>query len=191
MAFPLVFGFQKKKNYISVMAFPLVFSSIVLSSSESRSAGHMGHQTLPVGSRTLSSNIRFRRCFQVRAMQAEAVISEPGHMESKNLYEVLEISPAATAKDIKRAYRKLAREFHPDQATSPDGKNESTQMFLRIHNAYVTLLDPHDRAQCDRQLWGQVRGLAGQTWSKATNGRAPAYGYCGHMGLSWETDQCW
>jgi hypothetical protein len=176
------------------MAASLLFSSNVFSSIESPSAGHMGRQTPPVGWITRSRNVRFRRCFKVRAMQASAgadeVISAPGHMQSKNLYKILEINPAATAKDIKRAYRKLAREFHPDQATSPEAKNESTQMFLRIHNAYVTLSDPHDRAQYDRQLLGQVRGFAGQTWSKATNGQAPAYRYCGHVGRSWETDQC-
>jgi hypothetical protein len=177
------------------MAFSLAFSSNVFSSTESLSAGHVGRQTPPAGWSTRSRNVRFRRCFKVRAMQAsagaEAVLSEPGHMESKNLYEVLEISTAATAKDIKRAYRKLAREFHPDQATSPEGKNERTQMFLRIHNAYVTLSDPHDRSQYDRQLLGQVRGFSSETWSKATSGRAPAYRYRGHVGRSWETDQCW
>lgn len=177
------------------MASSLVFPSNVLSSNESPSAGHMGFQRAPAGSSTRSTNLRFRRCFKMRAVQAsvgaEAAISDQRHMESRNLYEVLAISPAATAKDIKRAYRKLAREFHPDHAASPQEKNESTQMFLRIHNAYVTLSDPHDRAQYDVQLWGQVRGFAGQTWSKVTNGRAPAYRYCGRMGRSWETDQCW
>lgn len=44
-----------------------------------------------------------------------AVIAEPGHTESNNLYEILEIRPAGTSKHIKTACRKLEREFHPDQ----------------------------------------------------------------------------
>lgn len=125
------------------------------------------------------------------SVSAETVISEPGHMKSKNLYEVLEISPVATAKDIKRAYRKLAKEFHPDHAATSQAKYKNTQMFLTIHNAYVTLSNPHDRVQYDRQLSAPVRGLGGQTWSNVTIGRPPAYRYCGHTGRSWESDQCW
>jgi DnaJ-class molecular chaperone len=122
---------------------------------------------------------------------AEAATSDTGHMDSKNLYEVLEIGPAATAKDIKRAYRKLAREIHPDQAASPEEKKKSTLMFLRIHNAYVTLSDPHDRALYDRQLSAPMWGFPGQTGSKATSERPTTYRYCGHLGRSWESDQCW
>lgn len=174
------------------MASSLVFSSNVF---EFPSTGHIGVQRPPAGSSTRSTHVRFRRCFKARAVQAsvgaESAISNHGHMESRNLYEVLAVCPSATAKDIKRAYRKLAREFHPDQAASPEDKNESTQMFLRIHNAYVTLSDPHERAQYDRQLWAPLRGFAGQTWNKAANGRTPAYTNYGHMGRSWESDQCW
>jgi hypothetical protein len=36
-----------------------------------------------------------------------------------------------------------------------------------------------------------VRGFAGQTWRKESNGQPPAYTYCGHVGRSWESDQCW
>jgi DnaJ-class molecular chaperone len=112
-------------------------------------------------------------------------------METQSLYEVLGVSQGATAKDIKRAYRKLAMEFHPDRAASPQGKNQNTQIFLRIHNAYVTLSDPHDRAQYDRQISAQVRGFSGQTWSSASYQRAPTYGTWRGRGRSWETDQCW
>lgn len=177
------------------MASSLLFSPNVLSSNESPSAGHMDLRRPPAGSSSRSRNVRFRTCFKVRAMRAslgaEAAISDQGHMESKNLYEVLEIGPAATAKEIKKAYRKLAREIHPDHAASPEAKQKSTQKFLRIHNAYVTLSDPHDRALYDRQLSAPMAGFAGQKWSQAPNGQRPAYRYCGHVGQSWESDQCW
>jgi hypothetical protein len=174
------------------MASSLILSSNVFSAKESPAAGHMGFQTPPEGSITRSRNVRFRRCIKVRATQvsvdAEAAISEPGHMKSKNLYEVLEISPAATAKDIKRAYRKLARKFHPDHAAFPEDKNWNTRMFVRIHNAYVTLSDPHDRARYEWQLWGEARGFCGKTWNKASVGYRD---WSGRVGRNWETDQCW
>lgn len=176
------------------MASFLVFSSHVFTSKESPSAGQTGYQRPPEGSTLRSTNVRFRRCFKVRATQASAAaeaISGPGHTEgqSLSLYEVLGVSRDATAKDIKRAYRKLAGEFHPDHAASPQEKDRNTQMFVRIHTAYLTLLDPHDRAQYDRQLVGQVRGFAGQGWSKAAE---PGYrNWSGRMGRNWETDQCW
>lgn len=172
-----------------------VFSSNILSSKESPAFGLMGLQRRPAVSSTRSRNvIRFRRCFKVRAIQASgaaAAISDHGHLKSKSLYEVLEIGPAAAAKDIKRAYRNLARQCHPDHAASPEEKEEKTQIFLKIHNAYVILSDPHDRAQYDRKLSAPVRGFAGQTWRGTSNGQPPAYRYSGHMGRSWESDQCW
>jgi len=177
------------------MASSLVFSSSVFSSKDSPSAGHMGFQRPPTGSIPRRTNVRFRRCFKVKAAQASAsaeAISGLGRTETQSLYEVLGVSQGATAKDIKRAYRKLAREFHPDHAASAQGKNQNTQIFLQIHDAYLTLSDPHDRALYDRQLSAQVRGFAGQAWSGGSCQQAPTYGsWRGHVGRSWETDQCW
>lgn len=177
------------------MAISLVFSSSVFLSKEWTSTGHMGFQRPPQGSIPRLTIVRFRRCFKVRAAQVSAsaeAISGLGHMETQNLYEILGVSQSATVKDIKWAYRKLAREFHPDHAASPQGKNQNTQIFLRIHDAYVTLSDPHDRVQYDRQVSPQVRGFAGQTWKSGSYQRAPTYkSWCGHVGQNWETDQCW
>lgn len=170
------------------MASSLVFCCHVFSSR----AGHMGFQRLPEGSIPRSTNVRFRRCFKVRATQVSScagAISDAGHMEGQNLYEVLGVGPGVTAKDIRRAYRKLAKTFHPDHAASHEEKKQNTQMFVRIHNAYVTLSDPHDRTQYDRQLAGRVRGFARQTWSKATE--PSCRDWRGRVGRNWETDQCW
>lgn len=170
------------------MASSLVFCSHVFSSS----AGHMGFQRTPQESIPRSTNVRFRRCFEVRATRVSScaeAIPGPGHMEGQNLYEVLGVGQGVLAKDIRRAYRELAKTFHPDQAASDQEKNRNTQMFVRIHNAYVTLSDPHDRAQYDRQLAGRVRGFAGQTWSKVTE--PSNRDWRGRVGRNWETDQCW
>ncbi|CAN1269490.1 Chaperone protein dnaJ 20, chloroplastic [Linum perenne] len=57
----------------------------------------------------------------------------------------------ATASEIKQAYRKLARKYHPD-VSPPEKLEEHTKHFLRIHEAYETLSDFESRAKYDRDL---------------------------------------
>lgn len=71
----------------------------------------------------------------------------------KDFYAELGVSSSASAEDIKRAYRKLARESHPD--TNPgDAKTEAR--FKSVSEAYGVLSDPEKRAQYDeaRRLFG-------------------------------------
>jgi molecular chaperone DnaJ len=64
-------------------------------------------------------------------------------MTSKNdLYIILEINPAASVNDIKRAFRKLARRYHPD--INP-GDRHAEERFKRITEAYEILSDPLKR----------------------------------------------
>lgn len=62
-------------------------------------------------------------------------------------YELLGIAPDAELPDIKRAYRQLARQYHPD-----GGQHTDTDQFLLIAEAYQTLIDDNLRAAYDRQL---------------------------------------
>jgi curved DNA-binding protein CbpA len=64
------------------------------------------------------------------------------------LYNVLEVSPQATAKEIKRAYYTKAKDVHPDK--NPDASAAAT--FLKLHDAYQILSDPKQRATYDE--WG-------------------------------------
>eukprot|EP01018_Ginkgo_biloba_P025573 Gb_04901 [translate_table: standard] len=132
-----------------------------------------------------------RQSVNVGAMQASVDkptrLEEDGHMRARTLYDVLGINQRATTEDIKTAYRRLARQFHPDVCASPEEKHRSTQLFLRIHDAYSTLSDPHGRAQYDRQLSSQMQSRNGQTWNYR---RAPDY-RSNKIGRNWETDQCW
>jgi molecular chaperone DnaJ len=64
-----------------------------------------------------------------------------------SLYLTLGIAPTASPGDIKRAYRRLARKFHPE--LNP-GDQESAERFRRIVEAYETLVDPERRRQYDR-----------------------------------------
>ncbi|HAR62452.1 MAG: molecular chaperone DnaJ [Candidatus Margulisiibacteriota bacterium] len=77
-------------------------------------------------------------------------------MAKTDYYEVLGIPKDASESDIKKAYRKLARQFHPDVNKSPD----SSHKFKEINEAYETLADPKKRSQYDQ--YGHVDESAGQ-----------------------------
>lgn len=66
---------------------------------------------------------------------------------SEDLYQVLGIARDASADDIKRRYRQLAKELHPD--LNPD-KPDVVERFKRITAAYDLLKDPEQRARYDR-----------------------------------------
>lgn len=65
---------------------------------------------------------------------------------SRDLYDVLGVSKTATQDEIKKAYRKLARKYHPD-ANPDDPKAE--EKFKDVSTAYETLSDPEKRKQYD------------------------------------------
>lgn len=63
-------------------------------------------------------------------------------------YQILGISPRATQLEVKRSYRRLAVQFHPDKNQS----KESEERFKEISLAYEVLKDPEKRAQYDISL---------------------------------------
>ena len=63
----------------------------------------------------------------------------------RDLYEVLGITREATDDDVKKAYRRLARELHPDVNADP----RSEERFKEVAGAYEILSDPHKRRQYD------------------------------------------
>jgi curved DNA-binding protein len=64
----------------------------------------------------------------------------------KDYYSILGIERSASEDDIKKAYRKLARKFHPDVSKDPKGEEK----FKDLAEAYQTLKDPEKRAAYDR-----------------------------------------
>ncbi|WP_188390501.1 molecular chaperone DnaJ [Compostibacillus humi] len=67
-------------------------------------------------------------------------------MSKRDYYEVLGISKDATKEEIKRAYRKLARKYHPDVNKEPD----AAEKFKEVKEAYEVLSDDNKRAQYDQ-----------------------------------------
>lgn len=63
-----------------------------------------------------------------------------------DLYKRLGVSPKATQKEIRSAYRRRARDYHPDVSKSPETASE----FAKITEAYRVLSDPERRARYDR-----------------------------------------
>jgi curved DNA-binding protein len=67
-------------------------------------------------------------------------------MEFKDYYAVLGLERTATQDEVKRAYRKLARKFHPDINKEPDAEEQ----FKQVGEAYEVLGDPEKRAAYDQ-----------------------------------------
>lgn len=67
-------------------------------------------------------------------------------MKFVDYYKVLGIAPDATPDDVKKAYRRLARKFHPDVSKEPDAEAK----FKEVGEAYEVLKDPEKRAEYDQ-----------------------------------------
>ncbi len=79
-------------------------------------------------------------------------------MAKRDYYEVLGVSRSATEQDLKSAFRKLAKEHHPDR--NPDDKN-AEKNFKELNEAYEALKDPQKRAAYDRFGHAAFDGMGG------------------------------
>ncbi len=72
-------------------------------------------------------------------------------MAAKNYYEILGVEKTATADELKLAYRKLAKKYHPDMyvSASEQEKKDAEAKFKDINHAYEVLSDPQKRAAYD------------------------------------------
>lgn len=97
-------------------------------------------------------------------------------MEYKDYYKILGVEKTATEKEIKAAFRKLARKHHPDMNPDNPGAEER---FKGINEAYEVLGDPEKRQKYDQlgvhwQRWQQTGGRSGDfDWSQWMAGAGP------------------
>ncbi len=78
-------------------------------------------------------------------------------MAQRDYYEVLGVPRSATPEELKAAFRRLARQFHPDVNKAPDAEEN----FKEINEAYAILSDPDQRAAYDRFGHAGVRNGSG------------------------------
>ncbi|KAG6502117.1 chaperone protein dnaJ 11, chloroplastic-like [Zingiber officinale] len=118
-----------------------------------------------------------------RAMVAVAMAVGSGRAAPKSLYQVLQVAETATTREIKVAYRSMAKRLHPDAL--PQGGGSGAADFIEIRRAYEMLADPAARARYDWSLsqkrWKLPSGRLGRSDSDRLSAR---FG-------RWETDQCW
>jgi len=94
-------------------------------------------------------------------------------MEYKDYYQVLGVGRQASKDEIKKAYRKLALQYHPDR--NPNNK-EAENKFKEANEAYQVLSDPEKRSHYDRlgadySRWQQTGGRGGFDWGQWATGQ--------------------
>jgi curved DNA-binding protein len=96
-------------------------------------------------------------------------------MAEKNYYDILGVEKDASDADIKKKYRKLVRQYHPDVSDAPDADNK----IAEINNAYETIRDKDKRAEYDAMLNNPFAGQGGGGFGGQAGG-------AGQGGQRWE-----
>ena len=95
--------------------------------------------------------------------------------DKRDYYEVLGVNKNATDEELKKAYRKLAKKYHPD--ANPDNKKEAEAKFKELNEAYETLSDSQKRRMYDQFGHDGPAGFGG------FNGQGGSYSYSSYGGF--------
>lgn len=101
---------------------------------------------------------------------------------ARDYYDILGLSKSASAEDIKNAYRKLAREHHPDMVAEPD-KAAAEARFKELNEAYQILSDPQKKQMYDQ--FGHAGVGNGPQGAGAGYGPFGGFGGQGQAGGNW------
>jgi DnaJ-class molecular chaperone len=113
-------------------------------------------------------------------------------MMNEDLYQVLGVSRSADEKEIKKAYRKLARELHPDHTKGDKGAEER---FKKVSAAYAVLSDKEKRKLYDQygidglrdgfdpEMWRRYGGFGGQTRGRGRPDQGAEFDFGGFSGF--------
>ncbi len=94
----------------------------------------------------------------------------------RDFYEILGIPRSASADDIKKAFRRLARQYHPDLHTGAK-KTEMERKFKELNEAHEVLSDPDKRKKYDQygHRWSEAEAFE-RAWQQAGAGPRPGFG---------------
>lgn len=94
--------------------------------------------------------------------------------DKRDYYEVLGVEKTATDEELKKAYRRLAKKYHPD--ANPDNKKEAEVKFKEVNEAYENLSDPQKRKMYDQFGFNGPQGFGG---GQGPFGQGGYYSYTG------------
>ena len=83
---------------------------------------------------------------------------------AKDYYSILGVARNANGEEIKKVYRKLAMQYHPDR--NPGKEQWANNKFKEINEAFSVLGDPEKRKQYDQ--FGNIGDIFGSTYTRAT-----------------------
>lgn len=103
-------------------------------------------------------------------------------MSDSNHYETLDVSPIATAAEIKQAYRRLAKIFHPDSQC----ETSNSEKIIEVNAAYEVLGDPKRRKSYDQQL--RYSNTQQESWNRQQRTAEAQQHYHRHRQTSQDAD---
>ena len=116
-----------------------------------------------------------RTCTVLFAQEPEGTNWDPNSGPKLNFnedyYTVLEVDPAISIKDLKKAYYKIVFKYHPDNKETPEAKAMANKQMMVINTAYKTLKDVDARAKYDRK-----RMSGGKTSSRTAKSSSSSSG---------------